>query len=142
MEEVAFALDVEDGWPPMGVEHVWCEKTGAIYQLENAPFFIKRLAVGDRFTAEPDAVNGCIFEFTIVEPSGHSLVWLREQDDLEFQDYENELLLLGLRIESFPKFHHYAIDVPASTDCDAVNALVDRLEGLGFALAFPVWRHE
>lgn len=142
MEKIAFALDIEDEWPPVATEHVWCERTDAIYQLKNAPFFIKGLALGDKFSAEPDAVNGCVFEFTIVEASGHSLVWILEQDGLELEQYKNELFALGLSVEGFPHFNIHAVDVPASAERHAVNALMDRLEDLGFAMAFPVWRHD
>ena len=141
MEKVAFALDVNDGWPPVATEHVWCKKTGLIYQLKNAPFFIKGLALGDKFSAEPDAVNGCIFEFACVETSGHSLVWISEQGGLILEPYKDELVHLGLSIEVFSQLKHYAIDVPASVDSDAVNTVMDRLQELGFAMAFPVWRH-
>jgi hypothetical protein len=141
MEKVAFALDTDDGWPPVAIEHVWCEKTGSIYQLKNAPFFIKGLAFGDKFSAEPDPVNGCVFEFTVVEQSGHSLVWIIEQGSLKLEQVERELLGLGLTVEAFPRFSLHAVDVPASVDGEAVNTLMDRLEGLGFAMAFPVWRH-
>ena len=142
MQKLSFALDVEDGWPPVAIEHVWCEKSGEVYELVNAPFFIHGLAFGDRFTAEPDAINGCIFEFTVVESSGHSLVWLLEREGLQLDDFKPKLLELGCRIEGLPAFKLHAIDVPASVEPMAVSEAVDRLEGLGFALAFPVWRHE
>jgi len=141
MQKVAFALDVKDGWPPVAVEHVWCERTGSIYQLKNAPYFIK-LAVDDKFSAEPDAVNDCIFEFTIEESSGHSLVWVIEQNGLELEPYEHELFRLGCSVEGFPAFKLHSVDVPASAEHEAVNAIMDKLESLGFAMAFPVWRHE
>lgn len=69
------------------------------------------------------------------------MVWIVEQPGLELKRYDNELFNLGLRVEGFPKFDLYAVDVPASVDVDAVNTLPDRLEDLGFSLAFPVWRH-
>jgi hypothetical protein len=141
MEKVAFALDVNDGWPPVGTENVWCEKTGPIYELRSAPFFIKGLALGDKFSAVPDAVNGCIFEFVTVEASGHSLVWIAEQNGLELERYKDDLKQLGLGLECFSQLKHHAIDVPALADSNAVNALMDRLEELGFMMAFPVWRH-
>ena len=141
MEKVTFALDVDDGWPHVATEHVWCEKTGSIYELKNAPFFIKGLALGDKFSAEPDAVNECVFEFTTVESSGHSLVWIAEQDGLELEPYKDELVDLGLGIEVFSQFKHYAVDVPASADAHEVNTMMDMLQELGFAMAFPVWRH-
>lgn len=141
MEKVAFALDTENEWPPVAIEHVWCEKTGSVYQLKNAPFFIKGLAFDDKFSAEPDSVNGCVFEFTVMESSGHSLVWIIEQDGLTLGQYEDELISLGLSVEGFPRFSLHAVDVPAIVKSETVNALMDRLEGLGFAMAFPVWRH-
>lgn len=141
MEEVAFALNVSDGWPPVGVEHVWCDRAAPVYQLMTAPFFIKGLARGDKFSAVPDPVNGCILEFTTVEASGHSLVWILEQETLDLESYKGELAHLGLGIEIFPQLKYYAIDVPASVDCYAVNTIMDRLQELGFAIAFPVWRH-
>lgn len=82
------------------------------------------------------------FDFTIVEPSGHSVVWMIEQDGIELEQYRNELFDLGLGIEGFPQFKLHAVNVPASAARDAVIALMDRLENLGFALAFPVWRHD
>lgn len=141
MEKVAFALDTDGDWPPVAVEHVWCEKTGSIYQLKTTPFFISGLAFGDTFSAKPDPINGCVFEFNVVEPSGHSLVWIMEPTGLKLDQYETELYGLGLRFEGFPRFKLYAVDVPASVDSDAVNPLMDKLEALGFAMAFPVWRH-
>jgi hypothetical protein len=141
MEKIAFALDTDDGWPPVAIEHVWCENAGSIYQLKNAPFFIKGLAFDDKFSAETDSVNGCVFEFTVVESSGHSLVWIIDQGGLKLGEYEDALLSLGLGVEGFPRFNLHAVDVPASVDCEAVNTLMDRLESLGFAMAFPVWRH-
>lgn len=141
MEKIAFALDVEDDWPPVATEHVWCEKIGSLYKLKNAPFFIKGLALNDLFSAEPDAVNGCVFEFTTVGASGHSLVWIMEQGDLSLSEHDTAFAALGLKTEYFPQCRHYAVDVPATADAEAVNAFMDELQGLGFAMAFPVWRH-
>lgn len=142
MEKVSFALDVDDGWPPVAVEHVWCEISDAVYELKNAPFFIHGLACGDRFTAKPDEVNGCIFEFAIVESSGHSLVWVLESGDLKLDEFKPELLGLGCSVEGFPAFRLHAIDVPVSIEARSAGEAMDKLEALGFALAFPVWRHE
>jgi hypothetical protein len=41
MENIAFALDIDDDWPPVATEHVWCEKAGTAYQLKNTPFSSK-----------------------------------------------------------------------------------------------------
>lgn len=142
MEKISFALDCEGRWPPVAVEHMWCERRGTSYQLNNAPFFLHGLAVGDRFTAEPDSVNGCVFEFSVIETSGHSLVWVIDNEDRRLEPYKPELFALGCKIEGFPAFNLHAIDVPASARADAVCSAMDKLEELGFNLAYPVWRHE
>ena len=142
MEKVSFALEVENGWPPVAIEHVWCERIDATYRLLNAPFFIQGLAFGDRFIAEPDAVNGCIFEFSVAEESGHSLVWVLDQGELKLNPLKSELLSLGCSVEGFPAFNLHAVDVPSAVKAGAVSKVVSKLEDLGFAMAFPVWRHE
>lgn len=141
MVKIRFALDIDDGWPPVATESVGCKQSGKVYELVNAPFFISGLAFGDKFTGEPDKVNGCIFEFSLVKPSGHSLAWVINNDDLDFNLSKHQLVELGCRIEGFLSFNLYAVDVPVAVDAVAVNVVMDELETLGFALAFPVWRH-
>jgi hypothetical protein len=142
MEKLLFALDVDDGWPPVASEGVWCQRDGNLYSLKSAPLFIRGLAVGDVFRARPDSVNGQVFEFELVKPSSHSLVRVLNNDSLDFSKPEKRLLQLGCSLTSFAKFSMFAIDVPAEVGRDEINVLVDSLEQEGFALAFPVWRHE
>lgn len=141
-QKIAFALEVEDGWPPVAVEHVWCERRDAAYIMENVPFFISGLASGDVFRAEPDPVNGCIFEFEVVQRSGHSVVWVLNNEGLDFSLPRKRLLDLGCRLEGFPQFNLFAIDVPANVAQSEIGAVIDALETAGFALAFPVWNHD
>ncbi len=142
IEKLCFALDVEDDWPPVATESVWCKRSLNAYHLQNAPFFIRGIAYGDKFVAELDPINGCIFEFQITESSGHSLLWVLNNDDLDFEDAKQRLLALGCSIEGFPAFRLHSIDVPPAVDFVAINAVVDGLEELGFQLAFAVWRHD
>jgi hypothetical protein len=142
MVKVSFALDVQNEWPPVGVEHVWCTQLDGIYQLQNAPFFIHGLANGDKFTAEPDSVNGCIFEFIVAESSGHSLIWVLEPDGQSLGSFKQVLLALGCSIEGFPAFRLHSIDVPASVDATTLNDTIGQMEASGLSLAFPVWRHD
>ncbi|KQY86265.1 hypothetical protein ASD35_21895 [Pelomonas sp. Root1444] len=70
------------------------------------------------------------------------MVWVLNNDGLDFSRPEKCLLELGCSLASFEKFSMFAVDVPADVQCDEINAMVDSLEEAGFALAFPVWRHE
>lgn len=142
MEKLGFVLDVEDGWPPVAVEHVWCEPIGSIYELRNAPFFLHGLAYGDRFTVRRNDDDGYISEFSVVQSSGHSLVWVLDQGTLTIDRFKPDLFALNCSIEGFARFRLHAIDIPPSADAAMIEALLDRLEAFGLAVAFPVWRHE
>lgn len=62
MKQVGFAVVAGDGWGLTGTEHVWCEEIDGLFELRSVPFGVKGLAVGDRFRAEADPVNGCVFD--------------------------------------------------------------------------------
>ncbi|WP_066963058.1 DUF4265 domain-containing protein [Microbulbifer sp. Q7] len=140
MEKVLFALEVEDGWPPVGTEGVWCEKVGENYQLKNVPFFIAGIAAEDIFHAIPDQVNDHIFEFEIVEESGHSVIWLMNNIDLEITEFVDIVKALGCSYEGFPQYSLAAIDAPPEVDVDQLNEVIDKFEEKGIDFAFPVWR--
>lgn len=142
MEKVLFALEVEDEWPPVASEGVWCEREGNSYRLVNAPFFIKGLSYGDVFEAEPDPVNEHIFDFKVIKESGHSLVWMLNNSDIDITQFKNSVLALGCSIEGLEQFSIYSIDVPLSIDKAEINDLLDTAEKTGLDFAFPVWRHE
>ena len=138
--KVQFALDIEDGWPPVSSEAVWCDVVGTALQLRNAPFFIKGLAVYDVFEAEPDSVNGHVFEFTVLEPSNHSLLWVLNNTDADIAPTLAQFRELGCSTEGLEQFSLYAVDIPGKIPDSALNALLDATERAGFDLAFPVWR--
>ena len=141
MEKLQFALNVEDDWPPVATESVWCNREGDTFELLNAPFFIHGLAWGDKFTATPDPVNGCIFDFTLVQASGHSLVWILKNEGSDFTHHKSNLQALGCKVEGFPAFSLWAVDIPPAASEAEVDALLDDVEKQGFAVAAPVWRY-
>jgi hypothetical protein len=51
---IVFELDVAAGWPPVGAERVWAHALGADrYVIDNPPWFVPDLAVGDIVRAVP-----------------------------------------------------------------------------------------
>lgn len=138
--KLQFALEIEDDWPPISSEAVWCDSEGSAFRLKNAPFFIKGLALNDVFKAEPDPVNGHIFEFELVESSNHSLIWIINNTDMDIDPVLSQFRDLGCSTEGLEQFSLYAIDVPPEIQDVELNALLDRSEGAGLDLAFPVWR--
>lgn len=142
LEKVLFALDIEDGWPPVGAEGVWVENVEGNYQLKNIPFFIPNLALDDVFQAELDPVNEHIFEYEIIKRSGNSVAWLMNNQRIDIGDFIQKIKSLGCEYESFPKFSLGSINVPESVDIDQLDKVIDEYEALGLDFAFPVWHFE
>ena len=138
--KLQFALDVEDDWPPISTEVVWCDLVGSAFRLRNAPFFIKGLAADDLFGAKPDPVNGHIFDFEIIEPSTHSLLWIRNNSHSDVGLLLTQLRAIGCSTEGLETFSLYAVDIPAEVPDAHLDALLDEAVEVGFHLAFPVWR--
>ncbi|MBC3873586.1 DUF4265 domain-containing protein [Undibacterium flavidum] len=142
MEKILFGLDIENDWPPVETEGVWCERLDGNYRLENTPFFIEGLAFGDIFSAVPDVVNGQIFEFDVIEESGHSVVWMLNNDRLDITKFSEEIESLNCRIEGLPNFSHYSIDVPPTINLEAFDMIISHWEAQGLHFAYPTWRIE
>jgi hypothetical protein len=72
---VVFELSIEDGWPPVASERLWAFHLGGDrYRVDNVPWFVRDLAVGDVVRAEaPDAHSDPVF-VEIVERSDHVTV--------------------------------------------------------------------
>lgn len=140
MEKVVFAIKIENGWPPVSAEGVWCERVDGNYRVVNAPFFVEGLAFGDIFSAVPDPVNDQIFQFEVIEESGNSVVWILNNDRLDISIFIEELTSLNCRIEGFPQFSLYSIDVPSTIDLPAFDRLVAHWEVTGLHFAYPTWR--
>ncbi|MEN9361720.1 MAG: hypothetical protein RL095_3255 [Verrucomicrobiota bacterium] len=141
MKQLAFALDDEGNWPPVLVEHLWCVEIDGLFEVRSTPFFVKGLAVGDRFSAEPDPVNGCIFEFSARVNGGHSLVRIMDSGDVDSSLYRREIQALGCSLTTWDEYGLSAFDVPVDIDIQAINDLVDKIQDAGVPISFPVWRH-
>ena len=139
-EKLVFALEIDDGWPPISAEGVWCEKVDDNYKLLNTPFFIPDLACGDIFKAIPDPVNQNIFEFDVIEESGNSVIWVMNNNDLDIQPFTETLQKIGCVFEGFPRYSILSVDVPSTVDIVALEDLLDLFEELGLDFAYPVWR--
>ena len=138
--KLVFTLEIDDSWPPLSAEGVWCEKVDDNYKLLNSPFFIPDLACGDIFKATPDPINQNIFEYNVIEESGNSVIWVMNNNELDTQSFTEGLQKVGCAFESFPRFSLISIDVPSTADIRALEELLDLFEGLGLDFAYPVWR--
>lgn len=93
------------------------------------------------FTAEIDSVNNHILKFSIVEESGHSVIWFMNNDEIEISKFMKSIISLGCSVEELQQFSLYSIDVPVGLDVDTLDEVIDEFEDKGLDFAFPVWRH-
>ncbi len=143
MENVLFALEIEDGWPPVATESIWCERRDGTYQIKSIPLFIRGLAVDDIVAATPDKESRQIHDYDVLEVSGHSVIWMLNPVKLDITEFIGELEALGCKVATgLLGYNHYAIDVPPEADIAALDGMISVWDAVGLAFAYPAWRHE
>jgi hypothetical protein len=128
---VVFELPVEDGWPPVGSERVWAFHLGRDqYRIDNAPWFVRDLAVGDVVRAEaPDADSNPVF-VDLVERSEHITIRLICFRDGPLQgDLARALesfTALGVYGEGMSRYGMLALDIQPTDPLSAVVSTLRR----------------
>ena len=142
-ESLMFALDVEDGWPPAGVECLPFRVTHEGYIALAPPLFVKDVSVGDVIDVTRDDTNGLVFSWRHVEKSERTTTWLLR---LKSPDMITAVLPalqeLGCKTVGFEPAGAYSVDVPESVPIAAVDAVLEQLDSASVAVAFPSMRHE
>ncbi|HRK47243.1 MAG TPA: DUF4265 domain-containing protein [Nocardioides sp.] len=137
-----FQLDVEEEWPPVGIESVPCELRDGDYRVLVSPLFVKNLSVGDVISAELNA-DGAVRTWRHVQRSDHTTVWLlRLAANNNLDDVLTRLRGLGCNTVSLPQAGCYSVDVPGSVDIADVDAVLSMLDESAVGVAFPSMRHE
>ncbi|MES2902364.1 MAG: DUF4265 domain-containing protein [Pseudomonadota bacterium] len=143
MENVLFALTIEDGWPPVATEALWCTRAAGHLRLNSIPLFLRGLAYGDLIAPVVAEASGHVVDFEVIEISGHSLIWMLNAEHLDIAEFIAELEAMGCKIATgLLGYHHYAIDVPPDADIAALDGMISVWDTLGLAFAYPAWRHD
>jgi hypothetical protein len=92
--KVRFRLDRDgDGWPPFESEGVWANACGGReYEVDNAPWFARGVAFGDRVRAEPDEDGVLWVRGRLAWSEGFAVAWRRH----------NRRSLLGASLRCLP----------------------------------------
>jgi hypothetical protein len=139
MIKLGFELDVQDGWPPYDVEHLWVEQTEAGYIIKSVPFFLKELALGDTITAVIGEYN-YVKSWNIVEKSGNSTFWIIVS---ETSDVLDRLEALGCDVEGGAMTSLYSVNIPRALKFDTVDSILSSYVSAGsIDVAYPAIRHE
>ena len=141
--ELKFQLAVDDGWPPVAMEALWCMLTPAGYLLESIPLFVQGLSVGDVIDAAPDA-EGRVWEWEQGEGSNRSTIWLlrlASPGSDAIAAALDELHALNCTSTGVGQLGCYALDVPPECPLGELDAVLARLDPAAVAVAYPSLRH-
>jgi hypothetical protein len=140
-QQLTFALDPEDGWPPVGAESLPFELSSEGARLLVPPLFVKGLAVGDRIEVTA-TLNEQVAGWSVVSEAGHSTVWLMAFGGLELEELLSKARGMGCSTSIFPTKVLAAIDLPPTVAGQELDDLLAPYGEDQLAVAYPVWRHE
>jgi hypothetical protein len=136
-----FPLHVEDDWPPVGSESLPFRKVRDGYELLTPPLFVYNLSVGDVINILEDG-NGFVVEWSHLSKSARSVIWLlRLSEKAGIDIYLDELRQIGCNTTGISDFGCYSIDVPESVTIADVDAVLNNIDTMAIAVAFPSLRH-
>ncbi|MFF5936680.1 DUF4265 domain-containing protein [Streptomyces sp. NPDC012508] len=118
--KVHFRLEVEDDWPPAGVESLWATDRGnGTVELANTPFFVRGVAIGDIVETSTDN-KGTRWAGSVVRPSDNCtirLIVLRDGGSAAArQSVLNVFHELGAGGEGIERFRMVALDIPPNAE--------------------------
>jgi Domain of unknown function (DUF4265) len=138
---IQFALDVEDGWPPVGSESLPFAECEGGFQLLNPPLFVKNLSVKDIIEIE-NYKDGFVKLWHHKKKSNHSTIWiLRIKQRNNILKCLKSLRKIGCNTSSSEEIGCYSVDVPGELSISLIDNYLDELNKNATAIAFPSMRH-
>lgn len=126
LAHVVFPLEVDgEGWPPVGAERVWAFELGDdCYQIDNPPWFVRDLAVGDVVRARAVADEQHPMFEALIRPSEHLTIRIIcfRSGPLEgsLRAVLDRFVPLGTYAEGVAQYGMVALDVPPGADKRAI----------------------
>ena len=123
-----FPLIVEDGWPPVDAETLWGTRAGSdTYVIDNVPFFVQGIAVGDRIQAIPDPDSPVPVFLKRLSSGGHSTIQVITMQDQVIDKVRVEVNRWNCGLEISPWPDLLAIDIPSSSNYGLMVSFLEDL---------------
>lgn len=114
-----------DGYPPASGETLWAEELGgSLYRIDNIPFYVTGIAVGD--VVEARVIEGNLTFVGLLQPSGHSTIRIVTYDPDAVSDVREQFDRLGCTAELLSNSKLIAVDVPRDIDLTQIRAELER----------------
>ena len=129
-ERVKVRFPFENSEGGSETETLWMIKREAGYELDNIPFYVQELALGDIVVARPDE-SGALWFSELVRPSGHSTLhlWFAQEKDVEPVRAALRQMGCPSEVSDLPRL--VAVDVPPEVPYQRVKAFLQQGEGAG-----------
>ena len=111
-------------------EAMWVIRRDAGYEIDNIPFYVKELALGDVVAARQDD-SGLLWFSELVRPSGHSTIQLWFSHEKEVESVREALKQMGCASEVSDLPRLVAVDVPPDVPYEKVKAFLEQGEHAG-----------
>lgn len=135
MKKVLFVHKYGEG--DFEIERIWCTDLGnSLYSVDNIPFVVKRVALGDIITIEFDEEEGEYYFESFVEVSGNATIRLYFDDETMIEGVRMELRKFGCESEVFLKRKIIAVDIPKTVNYKPIKDYLDNGE------ANKLWEYE
>ncbi|MEU9014500.1 DUF4265 domain-containing protein [Streptomyces sp. NPDC048479] len=128
--KVHFHLEIEDDWPPAGVESLWAiDRGNGRAELVNTPFFVRGVAVGDVVETSTDE-EGVRWAGKVVQPSDNCtirLIVLRDSGSAAArQSVLNAFHQLGAGGEGVEQFGMVSLDISPEAKLGKIKKLLQQ----------------
>jgi hypothetical protein len=114
----------EDGYPPADVESLWAIERALGYEIDNVPFFVKGIGLGDVVRA--DERDGALWFHSLLTESGHGTIRvIMLAKDLERRAaLKGELRECGCAIEQSHLESLFAVDIAPGSNIQSALTLL------------------
>jgi hypothetical protein len=111
-------------------ETMWVKELEEGYEIDNIPFYVKELALGDVVAARPDA-SGVLWYSELIQPGGHSTIhlWFSREEDVEPERETLRQMGCASEVSDLPRL--VAVDVPPDAPYEKVRAFLEQGEAAG-----------
>ena len=142
MNQLTFKLvGHESGWPPFAAECVNVSASDGHFRIENVPFFVHDLSVGDVIDAGKDD-NGDVSEWIHVQRSSNTTVWVMCSASTSPDGLITILKDNGCTVERSPITDYFSVSVPASVPFALIDGILTHPTiDEAIAVAYPSFRH-
>jgi hypothetical protein len=133
MDHTKILFEYDSGVPGQPeLESLWVCPVPEGFKIDNIPFHVRGIAVGDIVVAEKDA-GGMLRYKELVRSSGHSTIrlWFAKNDEMHIASVRQMLRGLGCASEQSELPRLVAVDVPVSVSYERIRTVLDEHEKLG-----------